>query len=90
MSELEKSLEEDRRERHWDPRRRWLAIQETITWAEAQATVARNTMGACLARQSQFSVSVGAANGNTLDDTARSNTPMRETTTPSARRRGNP
>ncbi|MBI5395886.1 MAG: hypothetical protein HZA91_11365 [Verrucomicrobia bacterium] len=90
MSESEKHLEEERRERHWDPRRRWLAIQETITWAEAQATVARNTMGACLARQSEFSVSAGAANGSALDDTARSITPLRETATPSARRHGSP
>lgn len=54
MSEPEKSLEEARRERHWNPRDRWLAIQDAITWAEGQATVARNTVGACLARQEEF------------------------------------
>lgn len=90
MSELDKSLEESRRERHWDPRHRWLAIQETITWAEAQATVARNTRGACLARQTRFSVSVGAPNSSTLDDTARFNAPTRETATPGTRRHGSP
>jgi hypothetical protein len=51
VNRQEKHLEEERRERHWDPRRCWLAICETLTWAEAQATVARNTAGSCLAKQ---------------------------------------
>lgn len=31
--------EHERRERVWTPLARWNAIQETIRWAEAQATV---------------------------------------------------
>lgn len=60
MTELQKHSEEARRERHWNPRRRWLAIQETITWAEAQATVARNTRAACLALQTKRNTAADA------------------------------
>ena len=45
------SLEHERRERAWTPLARWKAIQETIRWAEAQATVRRNTPGSCLERE---------------------------------------
>jgi len=41
--------EHERRERAWSPAARWLAIQETIRWAEAQANVRRNTPAACIA-----------------------------------------
>lgn len=42
-----KLQEELKRERNWDPVLRWKVIQETITWAEQQATVRRNTPEAC-------------------------------------------
>jgi hypothetical protein len=45
--------EQARRERAWDPAARWRAIQETITWAEAQATVRRNTPVACVAAEAR-------------------------------------
>lgn len=45
------AAEEAKRERNWDPKRRWQVIQETIAWAEAQQTVRRNTPAACLAEQ---------------------------------------
>jgi hypothetical protein len=37
-----KAAEEARREKAWDPVLRWKVLQETITWADAQATVRRN------------------------------------------------
>jgi hypothetical protein len=43
--------EEAKRERNWDPVKRWKVIQDTIAWAEQQATARRNTPAACLARQ---------------------------------------
>jgi hypothetical protein len=39
--------EEQKRDAAWDPAERWRVIQETITWAEAQATVRRNTPERC-------------------------------------------
>jgi len=42
MTVDEKLQEELKRERQWNPAERWRVIQETITWAEAQATVGRN------------------------------------------------
>ena len=53
MNDDLKRQEEARRERHWDARRRWQIIQETITWAEAQSTVRRNTRAARLAQQAR-------------------------------------
>lgn len=50
VSEL-KAQEEAKRERNWNPELRWKVIRETLTWAEAQATVRRNTPAACLAEQ---------------------------------------
>jgi hypothetical protein len=44
-----KRREEEKRERCWDPLQRWIALQETITWAESQSTVQRNTPKKCLA-----------------------------------------
>ena len=49
-----KRAEEAKRERNWDPALRWKVIQETITWAEQQATVRRNTPAACLANQQRL------------------------------------
>jgi hypothetical protein len=43
--------EERKRERHWDPAARWRVIQEMIAWADAQATVRRNTPARCLELQ---------------------------------------
>jgi len=43
-----KRREEEKREAAWDAAERWRVIQETITWAEAQATVRRNTPAECL------------------------------------------
>jgi hypothetical protein len=48
-----KQLEEDRRERHWDPQVRWRVLQDTITWADAQATSRRNTPAYQLAAQAE-------------------------------------
>jgi len=38
-----KRLEEERRERHWDPRLKWQVIQRTISWADRQSTCQRNS-----------------------------------------------
>jgi len=43
-----KRREEEKRERAWDPLQRWRVLQETIAWAESQATVRRNTPARCL------------------------------------------
>ena len=43
--------EEQKREGAWDAADRWRVLQETITWAEAQATVRRNTPAECLRLQ---------------------------------------
>jgi hypothetical protein len=51
MNDESKAAEEARRERHWDPAIRWQVLQDTIRWAEAQATVRRNTKTARLAEQ---------------------------------------
>lgn len=45
------AAEHARREAAWDPLARWLALQRTIGWAAAQATVRRNTPAACLASE---------------------------------------
>ena len=45
------SREHERRERAWQPAARWQAIQETIRWAESQATARRNTPRACIERE---------------------------------------
>jgi hypothetical protein len=46
-----KPLEERRREAAWDPAQRWRILQQTITWAECQVTVRRNTPQVCLQLQ---------------------------------------
>jgi len=43
--------EEEKRRRHWDAAARWQVIQQTIRWAEQQATVRRNSPEACLREQ---------------------------------------
>lgn len=53
MTPDEKEREEAKRERNWDPTLRWRAIQETITWAEAQLPLPRNSKQACLREQAR-------------------------------------
>ncbi len=54
MTEPElKADEERRRERNWDSAERWRVLQETLSWAEAQATVRRNTKQSQLAKQKE-------------------------------------
>ena len=55
MNELTrtKRREEAKREAAWDPKVRWRVLQETITWAEMQATVRRNTPARCLQEQAR-------------------------------------
>ncbi|MGA2068606.1 MAG: hypothetical protein ABSG86_26785 [Thermoguttaceae bacterium] len=43
-----KCREERKRDATWDPAERWRALQEMIAWAEAQATVRRNTPARCI------------------------------------------
>jgi hypothetical protein len=43
-----KRREEEKREAAWDPVQRWQALQDAITWAEAQATGGRNTPAKCI------------------------------------------
>ena len=50
MNDLLQS-EERKRWRQWDAAERWRVILQTITWAERQATVQRNTPAACLREQ---------------------------------------
>ena len=38
-----KQQEELKRERQWDPLARWRVLQDTLTWAEAQGAIRRNT-----------------------------------------------
>jgi hypothetical protein len=47
-----KQLEEQKRERCWDPRQRWQVLQQTIDWVDSQQPVPRNSRQGCLARQS--------------------------------------
>ena len=46
-----KRAEEQKREAHWVPVERWRVLRDTITWAESQATVRRNTPQRCLELQ---------------------------------------
>ena len=48
-----KRREEQKREAMWDPAQRWHVLQETITWAQSQAAVRRNTPQRCLELQRQ-------------------------------------
>jgi hypothetical protein len=50
LDDLKRS-EEQKREAHWDPAERWRVLEATITWAEAQATLRRNTRQRCLQLQ---------------------------------------
>lgn len=46
-----KRSEESKREANWDRAQRWRVLQATITWAESQAAVRRNTKERCLELQ---------------------------------------
>ena len=46
-----KRFEERKREASWNAAQRWQVLQDTITWAESQATVQRNTRQRCLELQ---------------------------------------
>ena len=35
--------EEAKRDRNWDPERRWRELQAAIAWADAQASIPRNS-----------------------------------------------
>jgi len=43
--------ESAKRLRNWNRTEQWQVLQQTITWAEQQATVQRNTPAACLREQ---------------------------------------
>jgi hypothetical protein len=53
------SREHERRERVWQPAARWQAIQETIRWAESQATARRNTPQSCIERERRLRCQFG-------------------------------
>ncbi len=65
-----KQREEAKREAAWDPRERWRVLQEMITWAEAQATVCRNTPERCLALQRAKLAQLGSPASPTGDAAA--------------------
>jgi len=46
-----KAAEERKREAAWSAAERWRVLQETIGWAESQATVRRNTPDECIRLQ---------------------------------------
>jgi hypothetical protein len=60
-----KRREELKREAAWDPLQRWLAIQETITWAAEQSTVRRNTPQRCIELQNAKLRRMGQGGGTT-------------------------
>jgi hypothetical protein len=68
MNELINS-ESAKRLRNWDRAARWQVIQQTITWAEQQATVRRNTPATCL-REQQRKLSQGGATASQIGTTA--------------------
>ncbi len=43
--------ESAKRLRNWDSAEQWRVLQQTIAWAERQATVQRNSPAACLCEQ---------------------------------------
>jgi hypothetical protein len=49
-----KQLEEQKRERCWNPQARWRVIQQMIDWVDSQQATSRNTKQACLARQAKL------------------------------------
>ena len=59
--------EENRRERNWDPAERWRVLQDTMSWAEAQATVRRNTKQSQLTRQNEKLARMAGGHSATSD-----------------------
>jgi hypothetical protein len=57
------ACEHERRERAWQPADRWQAIQETIRWAESQATARRNTPQSCIERERRLRLQLGEEQG---------------------------
>ena len=57
------SREHERRERAWQPAARWQAIQETIRWAESQATARRNTPQSCIERERRLRLQLSEEQG---------------------------
>jgi hypothetical protein len=55
--------EHERRERAWQPAARWQALQETIRWAESQATARRNTPRACIEHERRIKRQLGEGQG---------------------------
>jgi len=53
------ACEHNRRERAWLPAARWQALQETIRWAESQATARRNTPQSCIERERRLREETG-------------------------------
>ena len=51
MNDDLKRREEAKRDAHWNAVERWRVIQETISWADAQAAVPRNSKARCLQLQ---------------------------------------
>ena len=51
MNDELKRSEERKREANWNAAQRWRVLQDTITWAESQAVVRRNTPQKCLELQ---------------------------------------
>lgn len=49
-----KHTEEQKRERHWNPRERWRVLQETIAWADSQQQPPRNSRETCLRLQAGY------------------------------------
>lgn len=50
--EVLQQREESKRDAMWQPAARWEALMATITWAENQSLIRRNTREECLRRQS--------------------------------------
>lgn len=49
-----KQLEEEKRERAWDPQERLRVIQQTIAWADSQQAVPRNSPAGCQAAEARL------------------------------------
>ncbi len=54
MNNKLKKLEEEKRERCWDPLQRWKVLQETIAWVDSQQAVPRNSPQGALEKQNRM------------------------------------
>jgi hypothetical protein len=57
-----KAREEVKRERAWNPVKRWRVLQQTIAWVDSQQKVPRNSPAGCLAEERRKQVRLGADN----------------------------